>query len=127
MIIAISRKYLKKGFRRDEKDEKKINENEIEDMQTSHGSHITRMIYARKIKEQSGAIMSTRERYQKASEDWHRFLRFKMQRESKRKISTTQKEKSRKSKKRKLEGLKKINMEEQLKKMIGEGAKFKEL
>ena len=96
-------------------------------MQAGHGSHVTIMIYAREIKEQSGAVALTRERYRKASEDWHRFLGFEMQRENKRKMSTTQKEESKKSKKRRLEELKKMNMKEQLKKMMGEGAKFRKL
>ena len=47
IIIAISRRYLrkKKIFERDEKNIKNINENEAENMQAEHETHVTKIIY----------------------------------------------------------------------------------
>ena len=49
ITIAISRKYLKKGFQQDKENKKKVNENKVKDMQANHGSHVAKMIYACRI------------------------------------------------------------------------------
>jgi len=51
---------------------------EIADNQAAHGSHIAGMIYARNIMEQSGVVASKRDQFRALSEDWHRFLGFRM-------------------------------------------------
>ena len=56
IAIAISQKYLKKGFQRDEKDKKRVNEDEMKDMQVGHRSHMAGIIYVRGIREQNKAV-----------------------------------------------------------------------
>ncbi len=80
MSIAISRKYMRKGegrFRMDEEDwEEEGGEDEVEDMQAGHGTHVAGIVYARGIREQDGAVESIRQKYRQARENWHRFLGF---------------------------------------------------
>jgi hypothetical protein len=73
MAIAISRKYLRARFE-DDDDENELDE--IEDEQAGHTSHVAGMMYARGIAEQDGAVASKRERFSRASVEWHRFVGF---------------------------------------------------
>ena len=78
--IAVSRKYLRKGeerFKHDEEDwDDETQEDDIEDMQTGHGTHVAGIVYARGIREQDEVVEGMRQKYRRASENWHRFLGF---------------------------------------------------
>ena len=78
--IAVSRKYLRKGegrFKHDEEDwDNETQEDEIEDMQAGHGTHVAGIVYARGIREQDGVVESMRQKFRTASENWHGFLGF---------------------------------------------------
>ena len=45
IAIAINWKYLRKKFWWNREDKKKMNEDEMEDMQVGYGLHVTRIIY----------------------------------------------------------------------------------
>ena len=80
--IAVSRKYLRKGegrFKHDEEDwDDEGDEDEVEDMQAGHGTHVAGTVYARGIREQDGVVEGIRQKYRRASENWHRFLGFQI-------------------------------------------------
>jgi len=48
----------------------------IFDIQAGHGSSVAGMIYARMLTEAPGSVASLRQRFRRASQQWHRFLRF---------------------------------------------------
>ena len=64
IAIAISWKYLRKGFRWDEEDEERVNKDEVEDMQVGYGSHVAGMIYVHGIQEQNKVVALIQEKYQ---------------------------------------------------------------
>ena len=76
----MSRKYLRKGegrFHQDEEDcDNEQGEDEVEDMQAGHGTHVAGIVYARGIRDQDGAVKSMRQKFRRASENWHRFMGF---------------------------------------------------
>ena len=78
--IAISRKYLRKGegrFRHDKEDwDDETLEDEVEDMQAGHSTHVAGIVYARGIREQDGVVEGMRQKFRRANENWHRFLGF---------------------------------------------------
>ena len=54
-------------------------DDEVEEMQAGHGTHVAGIVYARGIREQDGAVESMRQKYRQASENWHRFLGFEVE------------------------------------------------
>ena len=80
--IAVSRKYLRKGegrFKHDEEDwDDEAEGDEVEDMQAGHGTHVAGIVYARGIREQDGVVESMRQKFRRASENWHRFIGFQI-------------------------------------------------
>ncbi|KAL8991046.1 MAG: hypothetical protein Q9169_007961 [Polycauliona sp. 2 TL-2023] len=80
--IAVSRKYLRKGegrFKHDEEDwDNDGQEDEVEDMQAGHGTHVAGIVYARGIREQDGVVEGMRQKFRRASENWHRFMGFQI-------------------------------------------------
>ena len=71
IAIAINQKYLKKRFQQDEEDEERVNEDEVENMQINHESHVTGMIYTHGIRKQNKTVALIRKKYQQASKNWH--------------------------------------------------------
>ncbi len=82
LAIAISRRQLlgSLAFTPDEADEDGDEDEDdphhILDAQAAHSSHVSGAVYARGIHELTGGITQVRERFRKASEMWHQFLRF---------------------------------------------------
>jgi superfamily II DNA or RNA helicase len=76
VAIAISRRFMrgKAAFKSDQDDDGE--EEEIEDEQAGHTTHVAGAIYARFMTEMAGAIAGKREQFRKSSVDWHRFLGF---------------------------------------------------
>ena len=62
--IAISRKYLRKGegrFRQDKEDwDADGREDEVQDIQAGHGTHVAGIVYTREIRKQDGVVESMR-------------------------------------------------------------------
>ncbi|KAL9607142.1 MAG: hypothetical protein Q9167_007916 [Letrouitia subvulpina] len=132
--IAISRRYLRKGegrFQRDEEDwDEDGNKDEVEDMQAGHGTHIAGTVYARGVREQDGAVESIRQKYRRASENWHRFLGFERAEEDsgpggKRK-RTSWEEEAETGRRERWKRLKQVDVPMGLKRMMGnEAAEFR--
>lgn len=82
MSIAINRKHVRKGegrFRWEDEDcESEADEDDIEDIQAGHGTYVAGIVYARGIREQDGAVESTRQKFRRANKNWHRFLGFEV-------------------------------------------------
>ena len=77
---------MQKKFQQDKKDKKKVNKDEIKDMQISHKSHIAGMIYMCKIQKQSRTVALIQKKYQQASKNWHQFLRFEIKKKNEKKM-----------------------------------------
>jgi hypothetical protein len=83
IAIGISRRFLRgsAAFRTEEGEENEewAEENigaSIADEQAGHSAHVARLIYARGIMEQAGAVADKRQQFRTSSTDWHRFLGF---------------------------------------------------
>ncbi|TKA39473.1 hypothetical protein B0A49_14047 [Cryomyces minteri] len=136
VAIGISRKYMRGSttFRMDEEDEDgDWNEDEgaaIADEQAGHTSHIAGMIYARGVMEQSGVVASKRQRFRASSITWHRFLGFASSREqavagrgAKRTAAPFEVE-TEEARVDRWKKLRTTDVEEQLSRLYGEGAKL---
>ena len=53
-----------KKFQQDEKNEEKVNENKMEDMQTNHKLHVAGIIYVCKIWKQNETVILIQKKYQ---------------------------------------------------------------
>jgi superfamily II DNA helicase RecQ len=135
IAIAITRKYLKgEGFIEDREDEEGLEDGDEEDtprqkdsafdLQSGHGTHVAGMIYARAIFEAPGEVASIRQQYRTASEGWHRLLQF---------ASTFRGQKRQRvwevddqdCQFQRWKRIRKINVVEQLERIVGPGAKFR--
>ncbi|KAG7004581.1 hypothetical protein G7Y79_00024g055310 [Physcia stellaris] len=80
--IAVSRKHMHKEegrFRESEEDwDHEEDDDEMEDLQAGHGSHVAGAVYARSIREGDGMLASTRQKFRRVSENWHRVLGFEV-------------------------------------------------
>ncbi|KAL8797992.1 MAG: hypothetical protein Q9200_007837, partial [Gallowayella weberi] len=126
--IAVSRKYLRKGegrFKHDEEDwDDETQEDEIEDMQAGHGTHVAGIVYARGIREQDGVVESMREKFRRASENWHRFLGFQIPGEgvcaNRKRKPTGWEEEAEQGRRKRHRRLRTIDVEMELRKMMGD-------
>jgi superfamily II DNA helicase RecQ len=146
IAIGISRRFMRGStvFRPEEEALKEwTGENvlaEVADLQSGHTSHIAGMIYARGMMEGSGVVAEMRQLFRASSVDWHRFLGFKSAREGdvKEDISSNIKDKASRKRKRcpfeeeadeerfeRRLRLKRMNSAEQLRRMMGNDAKFR--
>ena len=130
--IAISRKYLRKGEGRFGRDEEDIDgegeDDEVEDMQAGHGTHVAGTVYARGIREQDGVVESMRQKYRQASENWHRFLGFddNSQQPGKKRKRTGWEENAEEGRKERWKRIKEMDLDRELKRMMGtEEARFR--
>ena len=129
--IAISRKYLRKGegrFRRDEEDWEEGEEDEVEDMQAGHGTHVAGTVYARGIREQDGAVESMRQKYRQASENWHRLLGFHdtVDAQSRKRKRAGWEEEVDDGRRERWKRIKELDLDRELKRMMGtEDAQFR--
>ncbi|KAL8761278.1 MAG: hypothetical protein Q9194_007711 [Teloschistes cf. exilis] len=125
--IAVSRKYLRKGegrFKHDEEDwVDERQEDEIDDMQAGHGTHVAGIVYARGIREQDGVVESMREKFGRASENWHRFWGFQMAgkgvRANRKRKPTGWEEEAEQGRRKRQRRLRTIDTEMELRKMMG--------
>ena len=105
-----------------------VNDDSPHDLQSGHTTHIAGMIYARELVENRDAVVGRREKFREVSEVWHRFLKFASSQESSAVL------------KRKRQGpeddvqdaqiarwkrLRTVNIEAELKRIVGEGAVFR--
>ncbi|KAF7566054.1 hypothetical protein PtrM4_143740 [Pyrenophora tritici-repentis] len=136
MAIGISRRFLRgsTAFQADEGEENKEWAEEqagdsIADEQAGHTSHVAGLVYARGIMEQSGAVADRRQQFRASSTDWHRFLGFQaglddQRRSSKRKRAPFESEAD-EARVDRWQRLRKMDARAQLKRMMGEEAKFR--
>ncbi|KAG9375549.1 hypothetical protein A1F94_013871 [Pyrenophora tritici-repentis] len=101
----------------------------IADEQAGHTSHVAGLVYARGIMEQSGAVADRRQQFRASSTDWHRFLGFQaglddQRRSSKRKRAPFESEAD-EARVDRWQRLRKMDARAQLKRMMGEEAKFR--
>src|SRR5579871_5449988 len=108
---------------------------EVQDLQAGHTSHVAGMIYARGIMEQSGVVASMRQHFRKSSENWHGFLGFRSanvdindgsnQGISYKHMRFPFEEEANEEQFERRQRLKRMNAAEQLRQMMGDGAKFR--
>ena len=55
---------MQKKFQQDEENKKRMNKNEMEDMQTGYKLHVTGIIYVCKIWKQNKMVISIQKKYQ---------------------------------------------------------------
>jgi superfamily II DNA helicase RecQ len=136
IAIAISRRFCREApFEMDDirpedvdNDHPDVNEDSPHDLQSGHTTHIAGMIYARELVENKDAVIGRRGKFREVSEVWHRFLKFASSQEN----SATFKRK-RQGPENDIEDaqiarwkrLRTVNIEAELKSIIGEGATFR--
>ncbi|KAL8685459.1 MAG: hypothetical protein Q9218_007746, partial [Villophora microphyllina] len=130
--IAISRRFLRQQFGTDAEKEEEAEEDEMDDMQAGHGTHVAGIVYARGIAEQSGVVASKREGFRRVSENWHEFLGFEtMGEEGKRAREVpgerTSGEEARETKRRRLTMVRSLDLRRELVRMMGAGSTFRGL
>jgi RecQ family ATP-dependent DNA helicase len=139
VAIGISRKFMRgsTAFQQEEEGEEELKDGEnmlaeAADLQAGHTSHIAGMIYAREMMEQSGVVALKRQLFRESSEDWHRFLGFEsakvdsnMDRTGSKRKRCPFEEEADEERFERWRRLKRMDMAEQLKGMMGEGAKFR--
>ncbi|KAF7444174.1 RecQ Superfamily II DNA helicase [Pyrenophora tritici-repentis] len=102
----------------------------IADEQAGHTSHVAGLVYARGIMEQSGAVADRRQQFRASSTDWHRFLGFQAGLDDQRRSSSKRRERRLRARQTRQgwiggQRLRKMDARAQLKRMMGEEAKFR--
>ena len=126
--IAVSRKYLRKGegrFKHDEEDwDNEEQEDEVEDMQAGHGTHVAGIVYARGIREQDGVVEGMRQKFRIASANWHGFLGFQTpgeggSRAKRKRREIGWKEEAEQGRRKRYRRLRTMDMDNELRQMMG--------
>jgi superfamily II DNA helicase RecQ len=138
VAIGISRRFMRGStmFQQEEQDGEEMGENpmvEIADLQAGHTSHVAGMIYARGMMEGSGVVAEKRQHFRMSSEDWHRFLGFEsamvdgdgVDRASGKRKRCPFEEEADEERFERWRRLKRVDMAEQLRGMMGDGANFR--
>jgi RecQ family ATP-dependent DNA helicase len=135
IAIGISRRFMRGStvFQQEDEDEDEMGDNpwaEIADLQAGHTSSIAGMIYAREMMERVGVIAERRLLFRLSSEDWHRFLGFDSAIDSIDHTSSKRKrypfeEEVEEERFERWRRLKRMDMTEQLRGMMGDGASFR--
>jgi RecQ family ATP-dependent DNA helicase len=139
IAIGISRRFMRGSMvfqEEEERDGEGMGEDplaEVADLQAGHTSHVAGMIYAREMMERSGVIAEKRQYFRKSSEDWHRFLGFEsamvdgdsMDRTSNKRKRCPFEEEADEERFERWRRLKRMDMVEQLRDMMGDGASFR--
>ncbi|MGI4799967.1 MAG: DEAD/DEAH box helicase [Janthinobacterium lividum] len=150
IAIGISRRFMRGpvSFEPDEDDEDgDLNEDNIgrklgaiADKQAGHTSHVAGMIYARLLSEMSGSVAEQRKQFRQSSGMWHAFLGFasaeeeegaeqyKVNADRKRMKSgpvTAWEEQAEQTRVARWKWLKKVDLDDELKRMIGPDAEFR--
>jgi superfamily II DNA helicase RecQ len=136
IAIAIANRYLNKAFGQDdvEGERGEDDEGEVEDsawdLQAGHGTHVAGMVYARELQQGVFSTAARRERFRAISRQWHRFLGFGAEdaigagagvKRTRDAFDGVREE----ARFRRLTRLRQVDMQGQLKQMMGEGAVFR--
>ena len=141
--IVMNRRWIRKqnAFRMNENDENdewnENDNNQIANEQIEHTSHVTKMIYARKIMKRNDEMINKRQRFRKINKSWHIFLRFQFvidnerllirkNVQNKRKIISFQ-TKTKNARFFRWKRLKNMNFQRQLRQMLNENNRFREI
>ena len=98
------------------------------DLQSGHTTHMAGMIYARELVENRDAVLGRREKFREVSEGWHRFLAFPSSQESSAVLKRKRQRPEDDMQEAQIERwkrLRSVNIEAELKSIIGEGAVFR--
>jgi superfamily II DNA helicase RecQ len=134
LAIGISRRYLGKShaFGPDEHDlDGEGNEDEgevIRAEQAGHSLHVEGMIYGRALMERSGEVASKRQQFRQTSIEWHRLLGFEMSHAPANRRKRTRRyfeDEAEESRVDRWKRVRRMNVEEELQRMMGEGTKFR--
>jgi superfamily II DNA helicase RecQ len=136
IAIAISRRFCREApFEMDnirpedvDNNHPDVNDDNPHDLQSGHTTHIAGMIYARELVENRDAVIGRREKFREVSEGWHRFLKFASSQESsailKRKRQGPEDD-MQDAQIARWKRLRTVNIDTELKSIIGEGAVFR--
>jgi superfamily II DNA helicase RecQ len=139
--IALSRRFCgEDGFTEEVRDEEEQEEDETtwyspqdnaQDLQAGHGTHVAGMIYARGLHEASGVIASLRARFRRESLRWHsRVLGFTPVIHDhiiRKRLHTAVSEQEQKRQRQQARTLQKVDILAQLRRLMGPSAQFRGL